>query len=159
VKNMDNTEKQQFLEGLSIEQIQLNLLEGSTEYFDICKKHTRRSFIFAVLASAFSLGLLVAAVVLAVLWEEIEIPIMAAIGALLANFIAATLFWVYRKCAEQLNRYHNTLHTIEVLLAGAKVIDEITDELERDKAYTKILDRLFDVQAIKAQNETKTKGK
>ena len=131
---------------------QIENFEGSTEYFRISKFHVRFSFAFSIAACIGGFVLLSIAVSLAMANQDFKSALIPTIGATIAEFIAATVFWVHRKSAEQLNRYYDSLHEIEVFLSTMDVIDQISSE-NRDAAYQKVLDELFNIQKIKAEKE------
>jgi len=138
------------LNDLEIFRIQIDNLRGSTDYFRISKRHANASFIISVIACFVGLGLLTVAAVFAIQREDFRVAIVPAIGGAVANFIAATVFWVHNKSAQQLNRYYDSLHEIEVFLSSTKIIDKISTADNRDAAYQKVLDELFNIQKIKA---------
>ena len=85
--------------------VQLQNLTGSKDYFDISKLHAKASFIISVIACFIGLGLLTVAAVFTIREQDFRVGIMPAIGGAVANFIAATVFWVHNKSAQQLNLY------------------------------------------------------
>jgi len=149
----------QVYKDLEIQRIQVENLKGSKDYFRISKLHANASFIISVFSCFIGLGLLVVAAIFAIREKDFCVAIVPAIGGAVANFIAATVFWVHNKSAQQLNRYYDSLHEIEVLLSSTKVIEKISTAEGRDAAYAKILDELFNIQKIKAAKPDKPKDK
>ena len=147
----------QVYKDLEIQRIQVENLKGSKDYFRISKLHANASFTISVFACFVGLGLLTTAAVFAIREQDFRVGIMPAIGGAVANFIAATVFWVHNKSAQQLNRYYDSLHEIEVFLSSVKVIEKISTPEKKDEAYAKILDELFNIQKIKAEKETQPK--
>lgn len=125
-----------------------NLLESS-EYFQISKYHAKFSFHFSIFACSVGVILLAVAIAMALLEKSFQTAIIPIIGAAIAEFIAATVFWVHRKSAEQLNRYYDYLHEIEVFLSTVDIVQQISSVEKQDEAYAKILDELFDIQKEK----------
>jgi len=127
----------------------------SIKYFDVSIEHAKRSFVFSIVACSIGLGFLLTAILIAAFgqWQAAIIP---TIGAVIAEFIAATVFWVHNKSANQLNRYYDSLHEIDVMVSAADMIENVSEE-GRDKMYMKIIEELFAVQKIKAEKETITK--
>jgi len=148
-------DKEDFIKSLEIQDIQTKNLRGSTEYFEISKYHAKASFVISVIACFVGLALLAIAAVFAIKEQDFRVGIMPAIGGAVANFIAATVFWVHNKSAQQLNRYYDSLHEIEVFLSSVKVIEKISTKEKQDEAYAKILDELFNIQKIKAAKPAK----
>ena len=148
--NRLNAELDQIFRDLEIQRIQIENLKGSKDYFRISKLHAKASFIISVIACFVGLGLLAVAAYFAIREKDYQVAIVPAIGGAVANFIAATVFWVHNKSAQQLNRYYDSLHEIEVLLSSVKVIEKISTPDKRDEAYARILDELFNIQKIKA---------
>ena len=142
-------EKDAFFAKNKLRLIQLENVGGSQEYFRISKFHVRLSFVFSIIACAIGLLLLVAAVFRSIANQDFKSALIPTISATVAELIAATVFWVHRKSAEQLNHYYDSLHEIEVFLSTMDVIDQISSE-NRDAAYQKVLDELFNIQKIKA---------
>jgi uncharacterized coiled-coil protein SlyX len=140
----------QVYKDLEIQRIQVENLKGSKDYFRISKLHANASFIISVIACFVGLGLLAVAAIFAIREQDFRVGIVPAIGGAVANFIAATVFWVHNKSAQQLNRYYDSLHEIEVFLSSVKVIEKISTPEKKDEAYAKILDELFNIQKIKA---------
>ncbi|MDR2687293.1 MAG: hypothetical protein LBB75_06030 [Oscillospiraceae bacterium] len=143
----------QVYKDLEIQRIQVENLKGSKDYFRISKLHANASFVISVIACFVGLGLLTAAAVFAIRERDFRVAIVPAIGGAVANFIAATVFWVHNKSAQQLNRYYDSLHEIEVFLSSTKIIEKISMAEGRDAAYQKILDELFNIQKIKAAKD------
>lgn len=137
----------------SLSKLHFNNIAMTTKYFDISIAHAKVSFVFSIVACSIGLLLLCVAVVVAVTsgWETATIP---TVGSVLAEFIAATVFWVHKKSAKQLNRYYDSLHEVDVMVSAADMISGMTDE-NRDEAYLKILDELYAVQKIKAAKPDK----
>ena len=127
VKQEKENEIEKIKKDLEIELIQIDNIKGSKDYFKISKYHAKFSFGFSIVACAVGLLLLAAAVILVIARQDYQVAIVPAVGAALANFIAATVFWVHRKSAEQLNRYYDSLHEVEVFLSSAKIIEKITE--------------------------------
>ena len=130
--------------------IQNRTLERTDDYFKISLDHAKKSFYFSVMACALGLVLLCFAVVLAIFQRDFKVAIIPAIGATIADFIAATVFWVHHKSAQQLNRYYDSLHEIAIFHSSMDVIELISDEEKKNAAYDKIIDELFNIQKIKA---------
>lgn len=123
--------------------------DGSTEYFAISKLHAQIAFYFSIVTCLMGIVLLIIGSTQALADKSFEVAIVPMIGAAIAEFIAATVFWVHNKSAQQLNRYYDSLHEIEVFLSSIYVVDLISKG-KQDEAYAKILDELFNIQKIKA---------
>jgi len=149
------SEKEEFLKNLEIQSIQTENLKGSKGYFKLSKFHAWFSFGFSIAACSLGLVLVSVAAYYAIAEQNYDLMIAPGIGAALANFIAATVFWVHNKSARQLNRYYDSLHEIEVFLSSTKIIEKIASEEKRDAAYTKVIDELFNIQKIKAAKPEK----
>jgi len=140
-------------------EIQLKNLEGTADYFRISKFHVRVSFGFSVFSCIVGLVFLGIAVFQALSDASFEAALIPAIGGAVTEFVAVTIFWVHRKSAKQLNRYYDSLHEIEVFLSTTDMIDQLSTPEKKDEAIMLTLSELYQVQKIKTQNETKTKGK
>ncbi|MCL2194750.1 MAG: hypothetical protein FWB76_02240 [Oscillospiraceae bacterium] len=136
-------------------ELHMDNIAKSIKYFDVSIEHAKRSFVFSIVACSIGLGFLLTAILIAAFgqWQAAIIP---TIGAVIAEFIAATVFWVHNKSANQLNRYYDSLHEIDVMVSAADMIENVSEE-GRDKMYMKIIEELFAVQKIKAEKETITK--
>ena len=143
-------------EGKSITRtIQVKNMEGTADYFTISKAHVKFSFGFSIFACIVGLVALGLAVWQALAKQNVEAAIVPIIGAAIAEFIAATVFWVHKRSAEQLNRYYDSLHEIEVFLSTTDMIDDLSTPEKKDEAILMTLGELYQVQKIKAEKETR----
>jgi len=143
-------------EGKSITRtIQVKNMEGTADYFTISKAHVRFSFGFSIFACIVGLAFLGIAVYRAMTDKSFESALIPTIGGAVAEFIAATVFWVHRKSAEQLNRYYDSLHEIEVFLSTTDMVNELSTPEKKDEAILMTLRRLYEVQSIKAAKPDK----
>ena len=131
-----------------------NIVKGD-KYFDISLTHAKASFVFSIIACSMGMILLVVAVVLAAKKGSLEAGIVPTIGAGIAEFIAATVFWVHRKSAEQLNRYYDSLHEIDVMESAADMINSSESPEECNQLRAILLQELYAVQKIKAAKPEK----
>jgi len=142
----------------SIGDILLKNCEDSGEYFKLSLSHAKFSFWFSIVACSLGLIGVGLAVWQAFVMHNIQAALIPTIGAVIAEFIAATVFWVHRKSANQLNRYYDSLHEIEVFLSTIDVIQLMSWE-KQDDAYQRVLDELFHIQKIKAEKDPYAKRK
>ncbi|MDR2688010.1 MAG: hypothetical protein LBB75_09670 [Oscillospiraceae bacterium] len=139
-------------------EIQQENLNGAKEYFDISKRQAKRSFTCSVVFSSLGFVLLASAVIFAFTKESFQAALVPTIGAAIAEFIAAAVFWVHNKSAQQLNRYYDSLHEVEIFLSSVYVVEQVSTDA-RDATYAKILDELFNIQKIKAAKHDNPKDK
>ena len=135
--------------------IQVNNMEGTADYFEISKSHVRFSFGFSIFACIVGLIFLGVAVFRTMTDQSFASALIPTIGGAVAEFIAATVFWVHRKSAEQLNRYYDSLHEIEVFLSTTDMIFELSTPEKKDEAILMTLSELYEVQKIKAAKPAK----
>ena len=146
-----------FLAKDMIRTMQKENVANASKYFRISINHAKFSFAFSIFACLVGIALLGVAVYYAIADRSLQTTLIPTIGATVAEFIAATVFWVHRRSAEQLNRYYDSLHEIEVFLSTIDVIEQIADPDKQDAAYQRVLDELFAIQKIKAEKEINAK--
>ena len=149
-----NQEKMNYETEHKVRLIQVMNLEGVRAYFQISKWHANLSFAFSSLACIGGLAAIGYGIWAAVNKPETNAAVIATVGSAVSAFITATVFWVHRKSAEQLNRYYDSLHEVEVFLSSVDVV-ELISEKKRDAAYMRILDELYNIQKIKAAKPEK----
>lgn len=135
--------------------IHLENCAGSNKYFALTRTHASISFVVSIIACFAGLAAMGYAIWLVSAGKS-DAALIPTISAAVAELTAATVFWVHRKSAAQLNRYYDSLHEIEVFLSALAVIKLVSSE-KQDDAYDKILGELFEIQKIKAQNEAHAK--
>ncbi len=123
----------------------LDTTMGIDEYFSISKKQAKFSFYFSVISCFIGLLFLLTSIVLAIVIDNITAPIVSAIGAAIAELMAATVLWVHNKSELQLNHYYNALHENEKFLSAINLVSELSED-KRDEVFINIINKQLSIE-------------
>lgn len=106
------------------------------EYFNISKKQAKYSFTYAVVATIFGFIMFVIAILIAIIYKEINVSIITAIGASITELISVVALKINKDAQKQLNYYYDALHENEQYLSTLSLISKISkgkqDDIYRD---------------------------
>jgi uncharacterized membrane protein YidH (DUF202 family) len=112
-----------------IDTIQLNLNQLS-EYYVINKSQARTSFGFSVFAIVSGLVTIIAGIWIFYLQEKpnLQLTAITSIAGVLAEFIGAAYFYLYRKSLEQLNFFFLQLVRMQDTMLSVRLCEEVVPE-------------------------------
>jgi len=130
-------------------QLSLNQLN---EYYAINKGQARRSFMFSVIAVV--VGLIVIVVGISIFYfgsqKNIQLTTISGIAGVVAEFIGASYFYLYRTSLYQLNIFFSELVRTQDTMLAVKLAEGLTPEAKRVGATEKVITALLERRAALA---------
>lgn len=118
-------------------------------YYDVSLSQARNSYTLAIVASIFGVLFFIFASIMVIFFNaSVSDVIIPAVGGALTELIAGTIFIVYKKSLEQMNRYFDSLQINEKFLSSVNLVDKISIE-KQDEMYCEIIRSRLDHEAVK----------
>ncbi|MCI0643741.1 MAG: hypothetical protein L0346_02490 [Chloroflexi bacterium] len=116
---------------------QIKLLE---KYYEDGLKQAKTSFNWALVITSISLLCLIIALYFLISTNASSfVSILTAIGSILTQFIAATIFYLYDQTRKQLTYYHQQMNQIQRFLLANSLIESLLDSDSRDKTRIELV--------------------
>jgi hypothetical protein len=113
-------------------------------YHDISIEQARFSFALAVTTCTLGIGFfLYASISVLVLHVELSSALIPAIGGALTEFIAGTVFILYKKSVEQMNIYFSSLQSNERFLSAVNLVQRVSPD-KQDEILCEIIKSRLD---------------
>ena len=108
-------------------------------YYEISMRQAKNSYILAVVSSGLGIGFFIFASIMVLFFNAtISSAIIPAIGGTLTEFIAGTVFIIYKKSLEQMNLYFSSLQSNEKFLSSVNLVEKVSTE-KQDDIYCEII--------------------
>jgi len=108
------------------------------EYFNISKKQAKYSFTYAVVATIFGFIMFVIAILISIIYKQINVSIITAIGASITELISVVALKINKAAQKQLNYYYDALHENEQYLSTLSLISKISKD-KQDDVYIDVI--------------------
>jgi hypothetical protein len=115
-------------------------LRNLSDYYELVKIHTNKSFDAARFSSIIGFILIALALIFGFLMPENKISYISAGSGIIVEFIAGVFFYLYNRTVRELKGYHDSLLEVQNVIISFKLIDDIEDQ----EAKTKIIDNMID---------------
>lgn len=113
-----------------------NLLEIK-EYYIMSKHFANMSFKLAIISCIIGIVLIIVAIV--AFWITKTLNYLPIVSASLLEIIGATSLFIFKNSQKGLNKYFQTLHENEQFLTIIDLVDNISNDEEKNKAYLLIV--------------------
>ncbi len=122
------------------------------EYFNISKKQAKYSFTYAVVATIFGFIMFVIAILIAIIYKEINVSIITAIGASITELISVVALKINKDAQKQLNYYYDALHENEQYLSTLSLISKISKG-KQDDIYIDVIQNYLQKNILVEKNK------
>lgn len=122
------------------------------EYFNISKKQAKYSFTYAVVATIFGFIMFVIAILIAIIYKEINASIITAIGASITELISVVALKINKDAQKQLNYYYDALHENEQYLSTLSLISKISKG-KQDDIYIDVIQNYLQKNILVEKNK------
>lgn len=114
--------------------LMINNLSEIKQFYKLTKDQAENAYKLAKNSSIAGIGLIIAAILIALFFNNNQIAIATTIGGTIVEVLAGTSLFVYQKTLKQLNYYYASLHNNERFLSLINIVGKtnIKDELYRE---------------------------